>query len=308
MCYNLRGARTPTDLSWVHLSLGPRYRWPRAWHLGVRGCWVAFFSIRLAGIGPCRTTWGICGEKGENPGTARKRATGLCTVSPLPRFGHWSIILFLIFVPTSSVFCKLLPVTFLHQGEGGGACYYSQTFMPAGRGCSCLADLLPPPVRDCYHSSTVCFYLLGPRDPHVPRPTAAPVPKGWPAANSKAHKTHSFHLPPPVGGGASSWTYFIQTANGHVWVHTCMRARCRLRHNSRFNWKLGKSAKIFSGFNFSLFPMKQRIPLYHVSFNNFNFICRLRMEVAFPLDRILGIKETKPFIVSSTQDFFFSRH
>lgn len=49
---------------------------------------------------------------------------------------------------------------------------------------------------------------------------------------------------------------------------------------------------------------KQRTPVYRVSFNNFNFICRLRMEVAFPLDCILGIKETKTFIVCPKSEGF----
>lgn len=55
---------------------------------------------------------------------------------------------------------------------------------------------------------------------------------------------------------------------------------------------------------FPLFCKKQRIPVYRVSFNNFNFICRLRMEVAFPLDCILGIKETKTFIVCPKSEGF----
>lgn len=98
-------------------------------------------------------------------------------------------------------------------------------------------------------------------------------------------------------------TYFIQIEN----VCGGVRGRYRLCHNSRFNWKYSKSAKIFSGFNFfPLFCKKQRILVYHVSFNNFNFICRLRMEVAFPLDCILGIKKTKPFIVCPKSEGFFA--
>lgn len=82
--------------------------------------------------------------------------------------------------------------------------------------------------------------------------------------------------------------------------------RYRLCRNSRFNWKFSKSAKIFSGFNFfpPPFSKKQRMPVYRASFNNFNFICRLRMEVAFPLDCILGIKETKTLIVCPKSEGF----
>lgn len=54
----------------------------------------------------------------------------------------------------------------------------------------------------------------------------------------------------------------------------------------------------------ALFSKKQRMPVYRASFNNFNFICRLRMEVAFPLDCILGIKETKTLIVCPKSEGF----
>lgn len=52
--------------------------------------------------------------------------------------------------------------------------------------------------------------------------------------------------------GAPRLTYFIQIEN----VCGGVRGRYRLCHNSRFNWKFSKSAKIFSGFNF--FPSSVR--------------------------------------------------
>lgn len=72
-----------------------------------------------------------------------------------------------------------------------------------------------------------------------------------------------------------------------------------------FNWKLSKSAKTFSGLIF--FPClvkKQRLLVCPMSFNNFNFTRRLWMEALSPLDRTLGIKETKPFLVCSPWNFF----